>query len=200
MRVIVVGLGVQGHKRRAVAGADLVAVVDPVHPEADYRRVEDVPIASYDAALVCTPDEREAADPRVSAPTAASMRWSRSRSSRTGDAAIAGLRDRARATGTRALYRLQPSLRAAFHAHARSARSAARSAGSTGCRMFYGNGTARLVREFGLARYRGRRAPRSRLASARYGACSGSATPPRAPFRVVSAEPLRESRASTMSW
>ena len=30
MRAIVVGLGVQGHKRRAVAGTDCVAVVDPV--------------------------------------------------------------------------------------------------------------------------------------------------------------------------
>ena len=32
LKVIVVGLGVQGHKRRAVAGADFVATVDPVNP------------------------------------------------------------------------------------------------------------------------------------------------------------------------
>jgi len=57
MRVVVVGLGVQGHKRRAVAGDEVVATVDPVNPEAKYRRLEDVPLASYDAALVCTPDE-----------------------------------------------------------------------------------------------------------------------------------------------
>ena len=57
MRVVVVGLGVQGHKRRAVAGADAVATVDPVNPEARYQRLEDVPLSSYDAALVCTPDE-----------------------------------------------------------------------------------------------------------------------------------------------
>jgi len=57
MRVIVVGLGVQGHKRRAVAGDAVVAVVDPFHAEADYRAVEDVPLHLYDAALVCTPDE-----------------------------------------------------------------------------------------------------------------------------------------------
>jgi scyllo-inositol 2-dehydrogenase (NADP+) len=57
MRVVVVGLGVQGHKRRAVAGDEAVATVDPVNPEAQYRRLEDVPLASYDAALVCTPDE-----------------------------------------------------------------------------------------------------------------------------------------------
>ena len=34
MRVIVVGLGVQGYKRRAVAGADFVGAVDPVNEEA----------------------------------------------------------------------------------------------------------------------------------------------------------------------
>jgi predicted dehydrogenase len=56
MRVIVVGLGVQGRKRLAVAGKEAVATVDPVNPEAGYKRVEDVPIGAYDAALVCTPD------------------------------------------------------------------------------------------------------------------------------------------------
>ena len=43
MRVIVVGLGVQGHKRREAAGADFVATVDPVHELADYRTIEQVP-------------------------------------------------------------------------------------------------------------------------------------------------------------
>ena len=57
MRVVVVGLGVQGRKRRAIAGADVAATVDPVNPEADYRNVSDVPIGDYDAALVCTPDD-----------------------------------------------------------------------------------------------------------------------------------------------
>jgi scyllo-inositol 2-dehydrogenase (NADP+) len=57
MRVIVVGLGVQGQKRRAVAGEDVVATVDPVHPGADYRSLTEVPVSSYDGALVCTPDE-----------------------------------------------------------------------------------------------------------------------------------------------
>jgi predicted dehydrogenase len=57
MRVVVAGLGVQGHKRRAVAGSECVATVDPVNPEAQYRRIEDVPLGSYDAALLCTPDD-----------------------------------------------------------------------------------------------------------------------------------------------
>lgn len=57
MRVIVIGLGVQGHKRRAAAGDACVAVVDPVNAEADFRAVEEVPLSDYDAALVCTPDD-----------------------------------------------------------------------------------------------------------------------------------------------
>jgi predicted dehydrogenase len=56
MRVVVVGLGVQGRKRTAIAGPEVVATVDPVLPDAGYRRIEDVPLNSYDAALLCVPD------------------------------------------------------------------------------------------------------------------------------------------------
>jgi predicted dehydrogenase len=56
LRVVVVGLGVQGRKRRGIAAGDLAATVDPVNGEADYRELADVPLGSYDAALVCTPD------------------------------------------------------------------------------------------------------------------------------------------------
>jgi len=56
MRVVVVGLGIQGKKRLAIAGREAVGTVDPIHPEAQYKRIEDVPIGDYDAALVCTPD------------------------------------------------------------------------------------------------------------------------------------------------
>ena len=57
MRVVVVGLGVQGNKRRAVAGKEVIATVDPVHHEANYRSLAEVPLDDYDAALVCTPDD-----------------------------------------------------------------------------------------------------------------------------------------------
>jgi predicted dehydrogenase len=57
LRIIVVGLGIQGTKRRVAAGPDFVASVDPVSQDAEFRSVRDVPVASYDAALVCTPDE-----------------------------------------------------------------------------------------------------------------------------------------------
>ena len=57
MRVIVAGLGVQGQKRKAVAGKDVIATVDPFHADANYKHIEDVPLDSYDAALLCIPDE-----------------------------------------------------------------------------------------------------------------------------------------------
>jgi len=57
MRVVVAGLGVQGQKRRAVAGAEVAATVDPFHADARFKHVADVPLGSYDAALLCIPDE-----------------------------------------------------------------------------------------------------------------------------------------------
>ena len=57
MRVVVVGLGVQGRKRLEVAGGVVVATVDPAVPQANYRDVEDMPLDSFDAALLCVPDE-----------------------------------------------------------------------------------------------------------------------------------------------
>lgn len=55
MRTIVVGLGIQGKKRINFAGSDVVATVD-VALESDYDAVTDVPLDQYDCALLCTPD------------------------------------------------------------------------------------------------------------------------------------------------
>jgi scyllo-inositol 2-dehydrogenase (NADP+) len=57
MKVVIAGLGVQGRKRIAVAGDDVVATVDPFNSEAKFRSIEDVPLDTYDAALLCIPDE-----------------------------------------------------------------------------------------------------------------------------------------------
>jgi scyllo-inositol 2-dehydrogenase (NADP+) len=57
MRVVVAGLGVQGKKRSRIAGADLVATVDPLAEGADYHSLDEVPPADYDAVLLCVPDE-----------------------------------------------------------------------------------------------------------------------------------------------
>ena len=55
-RIIIVGLGVQGAKRCRIAGADVVATIDPINPIADYHNIDQVPVDQYDAALICTPD------------------------------------------------------------------------------------------------------------------------------------------------
>ena len=57
MRVIVVGLGVQGNKRKHFSGNDFIASVDPLNVNANYRTIEEVPLNEYDAVLACIPDE-----------------------------------------------------------------------------------------------------------------------------------------------
>jgi predicted dehydrogenase len=60
LRVMVAGMGVQGQKRVAAAGSDVVATVDPVDSVAggvDFKNIEDVPPESYDAVLACIPNQ-----------------------------------------------------------------------------------------------------------------------------------------------
>ena len=57
MRVVIVGLGIQGKKRLKIAAGDAVSTVDPVNSEARYKKIQDVPLGAYDAALVCAPDQ-----------------------------------------------------------------------------------------------------------------------------------------------
>jgi predicted dehydrogenase len=59
MKVVIIGLGVQGKKRVAVAGPDVVATVDPFVPGAACRSIEEVPLDRYDAAVVSTPDQQK---------------------------------------------------------------------------------------------------------------------------------------------
>lgn len=57
MRVVVVGLGIQGVKRQNIAGAECIGAVDPVNKTARWRDISDARLSDYDAALVCTPDD-----------------------------------------------------------------------------------------------------------------------------------------------
>lgn len=56
MKVVVIGYGIQGKKRKEIAGTDCVAVVDTIDPTVPYTDICHVPLDLYDAALVCTPD------------------------------------------------------------------------------------------------------------------------------------------------
>ena len=145
MRSLVVGLGVQGNKRRHFAGSDFVAAVDPVNTEAQYRKVEEVPLASYDAALVCIPDK-----PKVDVLTyllnngkhvlVEKPLWA------DDDEKIMQLN---RLADSRKVV-CYTAYNHRFEPHYIRMRDLVKS-GELGkiyrCRMFYGNGTARLVRD-----------------------------------------------------
>ena len=145
MKTIVVGLGVQGYKRRKFAGSDYVASVDPVNKEAEYRVIEDVPASSYDTALVCIPDEpkievlsyllKNGKHVLVEKPL-----WA------ADDRQIGRLEQLARAKGvicyTAYNHRFEP-----HYVRMRNLVASGQLGTIYRCRMFYGNGTARLVRD-----------------------------------------------------
>jgi len=145
MRVVIVGLGIQGRKRLKVAGADAVATVDPVIAGADHRRVEDVPRDAYDAALVCVPDREKpplleyllshGKHVLVEKPLLADQNQS-----------LARLKELARAKGvacyTAYNHRFEPHIQRLKEVLDRRDLGTVYSA-----RFFYGNGTARDVRD-----------------------------------------------------
>jgi len=59
MRFITIGYGVQGRKRAAVAGDSSVGIVDPYSKEANYKDIKEVPLNTFDGAFVCTPDSEK---------------------------------------------------------------------------------------------------------------------------------------------
>ncbi len=145
MRVVVAGLGVQGHKRRRVAGADFVAAVDPVNPQAEYRAIEQVPLLSYDAVLACIPDE-----PKIKVleyvlgngkhVLVEKPLWAGDEDSIARLEAIA--RSKSVVCYVAYNHRFEPHF-----VRMREAVSSGKLGALYHCRMFYGNGTARLVRE-----------------------------------------------------
>lgn len=145
MRVIVVGLGVQGHKRRRFAGDDYVASVDPVNPEADYRDLADVPLADYDAALCCVPDE-----PKVELLSYLLANRKHVLVEKPLWAAKGVEIERLQALARNAGVVCYTAYNHRFEPHFVRMRELVRSGGLGRlyrCRMFYGNGTARLVRD-----------------------------------------------------
>ena len=144
MRVVVVGLGVQGHKRRRFAGSDFVCSVDVRNPDADFRDLREVALDEFDAALLCVPDSAKiellaylvahGKHALIEKPLVAGD-----------EATLAQLETQARRAGV-VLY---VAYNHRFGPHFVRMRDLVAS-GALGkiyrCRMFYGNGTARLVR------------------------------------------------------
>ena len=145
MRVVVAGLGVQGYKRRAVAGPDCVGSVDPVNAEADYRRLEDVPTEAYDAVLACIPDEPKIALLNYCVENKKHVLVEKPLWAKSSDQ-ITALQERARKADvicyTAYNHRFEP-----HYVRMRDLIASNQLGKIYSCRMFYGNGTARLVRE-----------------------------------------------------
>jgi scyllo-inositol 2-dehydrogenase (NADP+) len=145
MRVIVVGYGVQGKKRRRVAGSDGVGVVDPVAAEAGWREIADVPLDRYDAALVCTPDE-----PKIKILTHLLGHGKHALVEKPLHAASESELDAIEALAHKTGAVCYTAYNHRFEPHYVRMRDLIKS-GVLGdiyrCRMFYGNGTARLVRD-----------------------------------------------------
>ena len=144
MRVIVVGLGVQGHKRQRFAGGDFVASVDVKNTQANFADIKDVPVDSYDAALLCVPDAPKIAllDHLISHGKHALVEKPLVGDDET---ALSRIEQQARAKNV-VVY---VAYNHRFEPHFVRMRDLVAS-GALGkiyrCRMFYGNGTARLVR------------------------------------------------------
>ena len=145
MRVIVVGLGVQGNKRREHAREDYVASVDPKNSEADFNDIRDVNLDTYDAVLACVPDKpkiellRYCVDHKKHVLVEKPL-WAEK------EKQIAELEKRARSNQvvcyTAYNHRFEPHF-----VRMKELISSGTLGKIYSCRMFYGNGTAKLVRD-----------------------------------------------------
>jgi predicted dehydrogenase len=147
MRVVVAGLGVQGYKRRKFAGVDYVCAVDPINPEADFLALPQVPLDRYDAVLACIPDQPKlellsyciahGKHVLVEKPL-----WTNRESD------LLELERKAKEIGvviyTAYNHRFEP-----HYLRMRDLIASGELGRIYNCRMFYGNGTARLVRDSG---------------------------------------------------
>lgn len=144
MRVLVIGLGVQGQKRVAALGGDAVATADPVAPSARYASIEQAPLDDFDAAFVCTQDREKVGLLRHLLSRRKHVLVEKPLLARE-DATILELAELARASGV-ACY---TAYNHRFEPHVRRLRDTL-GAGVLGriylARLFYGNGTAADVR------------------------------------------------------
>lgn len=59
VKTAIVGFGVQGQKRAKLIKNHLAVTVDPVNKEADYKKLSDVPLSLYKAVFLCVPDKEK---------------------------------------------------------------------------------------------------------------------------------------------
>lgn len=145
LRCLIVGTGVQGTKRRRVAGTDCAGTVDPVAADATWRDISQVPDDAYDAALLCVPEA-----PKAGLALRLVARGKHVLVEKPFWAADVSALDRIEAEARRARavvytaynHRFEPGFAAL-----RDVLAGGRLGRLYHCRLFYGNGTARLVRD-----------------------------------------------------
>ena len=59
MKIVIVGMGVQGKKRETIAGDECVASVEIREGVGDYESIRHVPLGSFEAAILCLPDSQK---------------------------------------------------------------------------------------------------------------------------------------------
>ena len=60
MKILIVGLGVQGRKRIKLLKKKLVfATVDPKNKKADFKNIEEAPLNKFQSVFICTPDSEK---------------------------------------------------------------------------------------------------------------------------------------------
>ncbi|WP_374631500.1 Gfo/Idh/MocA family protein [Ferrovibrio sp.] len=144
-RVVVVGMGVQGEKRVAAGGKDVVATIDPYKAGVTHKHIEEMPLDAYDAALICTPDE-----PKIEILSYLARHGKHALVEKPllshDTPALQALSDLVKASGvvcyTAYNHRFEPHF-----IRMREAIQSGRLGRIYSLRMFYGNGTARLVRD-----------------------------------------------------
>ena len=145
MRTIVIGLGIQGRKRREHCGDDFVYYVDPNIQAANYRTAYDVPLDSFDAACVCTPNSgklgiiRHLIEAKKHVLVEKPLWWNRQKEIK--ELQYLATKNKC-ILYTAYNHRFEPAL-----IEAKDLIDSGKLGKIYHCRMFYGNGTAKLVKE-----------------------------------------------------
>ena len=58
MKAIVVGMGVQGEKRKKILGDNFVYSVDKFK-KADFKEINQIPLKKFDSVFLCVPDNQK---------------------------------------------------------------------------------------------------------------------------------------------
>ena len=58
MKAIIIGMGIQGNKRKKFLKKDFIFSVDKFK-KADFKTIKKVPLERYDAVFVCVPDNQK---------------------------------------------------------------------------------------------------------------------------------------------